>query len=264
MITKTTDQLGNYFEFDQRPQRIISLVPSQTELLYYWGLEERVVGITKFCIHPKEWYRTKPRVGGTKNIDLDKIHALKPDIIIANKEENSKEDIALLQQYYPVWLSDLICLEDVFDLFYRLGNLLDVVKEAAELSQQIQTNFARLREEISTSNKLKVAYFIWQNPYMVAANQTFIHTVLEAAGFQNVWESLERYPQVEIEAIQAAEPEFIFLSSEPYPFQEKHIALFQKICPKARVIIVDGELFSWYGSRLLFTVDYLRKLKLSL
>lgn len=254
----TTDQMGQQLTLAAFPLRIVSLVPSQTELLYYWGLGERVVGITKFCIHPEEWYRNKSRVGGTKTVDLEKIAALKPDLIIGNKEENSKADIEQLQKNYPVWMSDLVTLPDVWDMFARLGNILQVQPQAQELTQQLQADFKQLNR---LSNPIRVAYFIWQNPYMVAASGTFIDTILQAAGFVNVFAEQERYPSCTEKEIAVLQPDCILLSSEPYPFGEKHIATFQAICPQATIRVVDGELFSWYGSRLLHTVDYLQTLQ---
>ena len=108
------------------PRRIVSLVPSQTELLYDLGLEERVVGITKFCIHPKEWYRSKVRIGGTKNVNFDKVKTLRPDLIIGNKEENFKEDIEALEEIAPVWMSDIFTLDDSLEMINQLGSVLNV------------------------------------------------------------------------------------------------------------------------------------------
>lgn len=240
------------------PKRIISLVPSQTELLHYWGLEERVVGITKFCVHPQEWYKNKTRIGGTKTLDLDKIRALKPDLIIGNKEENTQADIEMLQKEYPVWMSDMQTLEEVWEMMALLGEILNVEQESEALIQQLKEDFALLNESLKKS--WRVAYFIWQNPFMVAGANTFIDTLLQVANFENVFAQEPRYPSVTIPQIQAKNPELILLSSEPYPFKEKHVELFQEICPKARIEIVDGELFSWYGSRLLSTTNYIKKL----
>lgn len=251
------DQMGNTIVLSQVPQRIISLVPSQTELLHYLGLGDRVVGITKFCVHPEDWYRKKTRIGGTKTLDFDKIAALQPDLIIGNKEENTQTEIEYLQQKYTVWMSDLYTLEDVWQMFEQLGAILQVQAQATTLVERLQKQFATLP---SFSKNIKVAYFIWQNPYMVAANNTFINHLLDKAGFQNAFHEQERYPICTVEQIQAAQPDWIFLSSEPFPFQEKHIQQFKEICPNAQVEIVDGELFSWYGSRLLHTVDYIKKL----
>ena len=251
----TTDQMNQTITLPQVPQRIISLVPSQTELLHYLGLGDRVVGITKFCVHPNEWYRNKPRIGGTKTLNFEKIIALQPDLIIGNKEENTQAEIEFLQKNYPVWMSDLYTLDDVWDMFSRLGKLLQVEKQATALTSDLKQRFSALKKPLQAP---KVAYFIWQKPYMVAGSNTFIDHILQQAGFENVFATQQRYPSCGIEEIQAARPDYILLSSEPYPFKEKHIQHFQSICPNAVIEIVDGELFSWYGSRLLHTVDYIQ------
>jgi ABC-type Fe3+-hydroxamate transport system substrate-binding protein len=227
-------------------------------LLHYWGLGERVVGITKFCVHPEEWYRNKNRIGGTKTVNLEKIRALKPDLIIGNKEENTQSDIEALQKEYPVWMSDMQELEDVWEMMSSLGALLNVEKESQILVDRLKEDFFLLKN--TPQKSWRVAYFIWQNPFMVAGSSTFIDALLRTANFENVFTQETRYPAVTVPQIQAKNPELILLSSEPYPFKEQHVQLFQEICPNAKIEIVVGELFSWYGSRLLQTTNYIKKL----
>ncbi len=240
------------------PQRIISVVPSQTELLFDLGLDDEIIGITKFCIHPANKVKGKPTVGGTKTLHLDQIHALQPDLILANKEENSREQIEELQRHYPVHVTDIITLSDALAMICEVGQLVGRAHQADKMVQQIASSFSSLLPLPFPSS---VAYLIWRNPYMVAAGDTFIHAMLEAAGFQNAFASHTRYPDVSPDDLRAVNPDLIFLSSEPYPFTEKHIAELQDICPSARVRVVDGEVFSWYGSRLLQTGPYLRNLQ---
>lgn len=259
MMPTYIDQLHQTLNLPQAPQRIISLVPSQTELLYHLGLGERVVGITKFCIHPEEWYRQKTRVGGTKQVYFDKIAALQPDLIIGNKEENSQGDIEQLQQDYPVWMSDIYTLEEAYAMMEQLGEMLAVKEKAAALVTQIRQSMAAL--SLPSTQPKKVAYFIWRKPWMVAASHTFIDHLLEKAGWENVFAQQTRYPIIELEDLKQANPEVILLSSEPYPFKEKHQAELATICPHAQIELVDGELFSWYGSRLLHTANYIKNLQ---
>ena len=256
---RITDQMNRKIKLpDGAPQRIISLVPSQTEFLFDLGLEEEVVGITKFCVHPSEWFQTKARVGGTKTINFEKIAALRPDLIIGNKEENDRTQIETLAEHYPVWMSDITTLNDATDMMLRLGVLTDKTEKAQALVTEIRKFFhAYLMQEMPIR---RVAYFIWRKPYMVAAQGTFIHEMLGMAGFKNVFNYLDRYPEITLDTLAAAQPDCIFLSSEPYPFAEKHIAVFQEACPAARIQIVDGEMFSWYGSRLRFAPAYFRSL----
>ncbi|MDO1448798.1 helical backbone metal receptor [Rhodocytophaga aerolata] len=239
------------------PKRIISLVPSQTELLVDLGLEERIVGITKFCIHPPHLLKTKTIIGGTKNFNFSRIDQLQPDLIIGNKEENYKEGIEALQQRYPVWISDIKTMEDALAMIHKIGSLTGKEQQASELVKTILTSFQDLTQ---LKHPPTVAYFIWQNPYMVAASHTFIDQMLSKCGFINVFAHLKRYPQITKEQLTEANPEYIFLSSEPYPFKEEHLTYFKEIYPQAIVKLVDGEMFSWYGSRLLYSPAYFKEL----
>ena len=262
------DQLNREVHVSSAPKRIVSLVPSQTELLYDLGLEEEVIGITKFCLHPQEWFRTKTRVGGTKKIDFEKIKNLAPDLIIGNKEENEQLQIEELMKMYPVWMSDIYTLDDAFQMILKLGEVLHKGEKAKALTQKIGTAFGELSEFIqqAASGEKSVAYFIWRRPYMVAGAHTFIDHMLTCCGFKNVFstDTFVRYPEINPVQLSVASPDYLLLSSEPYPFKEKHIAEFQAICPTAKIITVDGELFSWYGSRLIHSPGYFRQLIQSL
>ena len=255
-----TDQMGKTWTINFPPKRIISLVPSQTELLQYLSLEEEVVGITKFCVHPAEWFRSKTRIGGTKTADLEKIHALQPDLIIGNKEENQKEQIETLSTFYPVWMSDIKTIADALEMIEMVGNLTNRSKKAMELSGKLKQQFSSFKNHISTLPEKRAAYFIWKSPYMVAGAGTFIDEMLKIAGFSNVFGHLERYPEISLDVLKAHKPAVILLSSEPYPFKEKHFEEFRSACPEAKIKIVDGELFSWYGSRLLLSLRYFNNL----
>lgn len=249
-----TDQMHRVIDVPVLPQRIISLVPSQTELLYDLGLGETVVGITKFCVHPEEWFRTKARVGGTKKVDLDKVRALQPDLIIGNKEENERADIEALEKEFPVWMSDINDLDSALDMIRRVGELTGTGPKADAFATDIATGFARLRPN---SEGYSVAYLIWRSPWMAAGPNTFIDDMLQRCGYTNAFASRpERYPELTPAELAAADPDLILLSSEPYPFREKHIAELNIVVPGAPVRLVDGELFSWYGSRLLRSPAY--------
>lgn len=243
------------------PQRIISLVPSQTEFLADLGLEQEVVGITKFCVHPLEWFQTKARVGGTKTLHFGKIADLKPDLIIGNKEENEREQIEALSAQFSVWMSDIVTLQDALDMMAQLGALTGRVEKAQSIITNIKERFQEWLSARASSPRRRAAYFIWRKPYMVAAGGTFIHEMLQIAGFDNVFADQSRYPEVTLSTLAAAQPECIFLSSEPYPFAKKDFAAFQEVCPKATIYLVDGEIFSWYGSRLLQAPAYFRTLQ---
>lgn len=261
------DQLQREVKIAFPPQRIISLVPSQTELLYDLGLSTEVVGITKFCVHPDDWFRNKTRIGGTKDIHIDKIRQLAPDLIIANKEENLQDQIEALAATFPVWVSNIQSLEDALAMIQGIGEITDRAAQAAALNQQIRENFSNLQQSIITSPEEAVptvAYFMWRDPWMVAGGDTFIHEMLGACGFRNAFAHIHRYPEITLEQLPAHFPPptipLIFLSSEPYPFKEKHIAEIQAVLPHAQIMLVDGEMFSWYGSRLLHAPAYFKSL----
>jgi ABC-type Fe3+-hydroxamate transport system substrate-binding protein len=239
------------------PKRIISLVPSQTELLVYLGLEKEIVGITKFCIHPPHLQKTKTIIGGTKKFNFSLINHLRPDLIIGNKEENYQKGIEQLQEKYPLWISDIQTLEDALAMIQKVGELTGKSLQASQLAGEIAGVFKPLA---TTKQPVKIAYFIWQNPYMVAASHTFVDQMLQTCGFTNVFAHLDRYPQISEEQLKESQPEVIFLSSEPYPFKSKHFQQFKELCPQARVWLVDGEMFSWYGSRLLYAPAYFQQL----
>lgn len=253
-----TDQMRREVEIPILPKRIVSLVPSQTELLFDLGLEDEVVGITKFCMHPESWFRSKTRIGGTKNLTIGSIFALNPDLIIGNKEENEKVQIEQLAQMVPVWMSDVNDLNSALEMIEKVGAITGRRIKADSLRQVISEKFSRLKHDETLPS---AAYFIWQNPMMVAGGDTFISSMLERAGFLNVFQHQKRYPVVNEIEVQQANPNFIFLSSEPFPFLEKHEIAFRQTFPNSIVKIVDGEMFSWYGSRLLYAPDYFSGLK---
>lgn len=255
------DHIGNTIEIENTPKRIVSLVPSQTELLYDLGLEEEVVGITKFCIHPNHWFRTKKRIGGTKNVHTDWVAELKPDLIIANKEENVQEQVNELRNIAPVWTSEISCLASAVRMIRDIGIITNKSERALQIANEIESLFNKIQ---IPEKKLSVLYLIWREPYMVAGEDTFIHQMLGYCGCKNVVEHINRYPTLSANEIQLLNPAVVMLSSEPYPFKEKHILELQDLLPNSKLLLVDGELFSWYGSRLLKSPTYLKELQTTL
>lgn len=253
-----TDQTGRTIELPQAPRRIISVVPSQTELLFHLGLDEKVTGITKFCVHPEEWFRTKTRVGGTKQVKMDIVHRLQPDLIIANREENVKEQVEELASRYPVWISDVNTLEDAYAMIREIGKLTGKEEASGKLVDQIRENFSGLSAHTSGP---KTCYLIWRGPWMTVGGDTFIHSMLEAAGFANIFQHRRRYPEVTADELKAAGCQLLLLASEPFPFRQQHKEELKAILPGTKIMLVDGELFSWYGSRLLLAPGYFKKLK---
>jgi len=241
------------------PKRIVSVVPSQTELLFDLGLSNEILGITKFCIHPKEICKTKAIVGGTKNLNIEKIISLQPDLIIANKEENVKEQIELLSEKIPVWLTDVNNYNEALQMIADLGKITQTSEKANSIKQSID-------EQLSApifNKKRKAVYLIWKSPFMTIGGDTFIDRMMHKAGFENTFHHLTRYPEIEIENIAKSDCEFVLLSSEPYPFSQKHVDEMQAALPNKKIIIVDGEMFSWYGSRMLKSATYFKEISTS-
>ena len=235
--------------------KVISLVPSITEALFDLGLTtNEIIGRTKFCIHPEDLVDSVEIIGGTKNLNIDKIKALKPDLIIANKEENVKEQVEELMKDFKVLVTNVETLEDNYYLLKQLGHLFGKEEKAQFFNLKIDEAFDIPRSE----KRLKVAYLIWKNPYMTVGGDTFISRILEELGFENLFKNQKRYPEVQLEDLKEAD--LIFLSSEPFPFKEKHIYEIQEVCVNQKIIIVDGEAFSWYGTHLAKCANYYREL----
>lgn len=247
---KVTDQLNRIVNIPQTPERIISLVPSITEMLVDIGLGEKIVGVTKFCIHPKGFKEKKTIIGGTKNFNFEKIRDLNPDLIIGNKEENYKEGIEVLEKEYPVWMSDIFTIWDALDMLLSIGKITNCEKNSNELWKEINNKRNLLLEQNRT--KKKALYLIWKNPYMAAGSNNYINEMMSLNGYSNICNTDEytRYPELTIEQIKKINPETILLSSEPFPFKEKHIQELNKLLPNTYIQLVDGELYSWYGSRI--------------
>lgn len=250
------DQLGNPIHIKQIPKRIISLVPSQTELVVDLGMRESLVGITKFCVHPKSLKSEVEIVGGTKSVHLDKIEALQPDLILCNKEENTPEMVKALQQIAEVHVADVTTFSDAYQLILDYGELFQQKEKARELVLEIQNQFKELKAFQLNNKAQKVAYFIWKKPWMVAANNTFINSVITELGFINVFAHLERYPEVDLQNL--PETDWILLSSEPFPFKKDDFSAFAD--KRLKLEIVDGESFSWFGSRMKKNLAYFKDL----
>jgi len=235
--------------------KVVSLVPSITEALFDLGLtENEVVGRTKFCIHPEDRVKNVAVIGGTKNINIDKIKALQPDLILANKEENIKEQVESLMQDFKVMVTNVENIEDNYYLLKNLGLLF----KKEEKAQLFNLKIYDILNQIKINSTIKVAYLIWKNPYMTIGSDTFIHKILSEIGFENIFQNRTRYPEITTEDL--ADAEIIMLSSEPFPFQEKHVGELKEFYPDKKIMIVDGEAFSWYGTHIAKCENYFKEL----
>ncbi len=244
---KITDQIGQTLEFFKTPKRIVSLVPSITYTLYKLGLNEQVVGITRFCKWPEGWKKQKRVVGGTKDFKLDRIAALKPDLILANKEENPKDLVFALQDIAPVYVSDVVDLKTNAAFINDMGIIFDKQQITDKLVGHMTDQANQLKKQLA-GQSYKTAYLIWKNPWMSVGGDTFINQMMQYAGFENVFKDQNRYPAFEIEALKALQPEIILLSSEPYPFKQAEKMTLQEMFPGTCILLVQGEPFTWFGA----------------
>lgn len=245
-MIRTTDQLGTVLELPEIPQRIVCLVPSITELLVDFGLENHIVGCTKFCVRPPHLRSRQRVVGGTKNVRLEKVRELAPELIIANKEENTREEVEHLAARFPTWVSRVRTVAEAEEMTMVLGQIFGVEDRAATI---ISANRKTLElHRLPTPEK--ALYLIWRDPWMSVGGDTYIHDVMQRLNYENVVGEQMRYPTLTTDEIRALAPDRILLSSEPYPFKPEHLEEWAEILPQAKVELVDGEFFSWYGSRL--------------
>ena len=257
MKIEVRDQLGNLVQLDGPARRIVSLVPSQTEWLAYLGLEDHVVGITKFCVHPFSWKKKKNIIGGTKSVHFERIRQLEPDLIIGNKEENTRDVMDALSTRYNCYISDVSGLDSAIEMMKDIGKLTGTEDKATHFTDHLKWLYSRTLNSTLPKNAEQVAYVIWNEPVMVAGNETYIHQILSSMGWKNAFGDKERYPVIEDEEWKERKVDAVLLSSEPFPFSEKHFPEFEDRVPGADIRLVDGELFSWYGWRLVKTLTIL-------
>ncbi len=234
-------------------KKIISLVPSLTELLIDFGLKNQLVGRTRFCVHPEKEVEDIPIIGGTKNPRIDKIRELQPDLVIANKEENRKEDIEVLRQDFEVEVTDISSIGEAITAIKQLGKKLNVKEKAENIVSKIENRL----KQCPDASPLKTIYFIWKEPWMTVGGDTYISDVMAHWNLDNAFKDVTRYPIISLDELENYRPELILLSSEPYPFKEKHIPAVKEACPDARVLLVEGEWFSWYGSHMIHSFERL-------
>lgn len=252
-MTTIVDHLDRQVALQHGPQRIISLCPAITETLLTLGAN--VVGRTKYCIFPKETVNTIPTVGGTKQIDVEKIEALSPTLIICEKEENTKEIVEMLETRWPTFVCEVNSVDTAYRMIDTVGILADCQMQAEQLITDIQQAFQAL-----PTFEGRVAYMMWRKPYMAVGDTTYISNLLHMLGFYNpITEREGRYPAVTLDDLAEAKLDYVLLSSEPFPFSEKHLQEFQPALPQTKMIFVDGEMF-WYGARMLEAAKYFKQL----
>jgi ABC-type Fe3+-hydroxamate transport system substrate-binding protein len=260
-----TDAVGQVFQPCEAPPRIVSLVPSLTELLFDLGLAENIVGRTRFCLHPRELMRTLPKVGGTKDVDLGKLRSLRPSHVVVNVDENRIEQVNEIRMFVPnVIVTHPMQPDDNLDLFRLFGGLFAVQQRAEELAMQLQSALQTARGQTRQLAQENVVYCIWKDPWMTVAPNTYISAMLRVVGWHTMPESAAaRYPTVDFNAAWLHRVDRIFLSSEPYRFRHKHLQAASRLPGFAgkKIQLIDGELVSWYGSRAAAGLRYLASLR---
>lgn len=253
-----TDDIGQSFYFEKIPQRIISLVPSVTYTFFDLQSEHLLVGRTKFCILPKTKVASIPVVGGTKQIHIDRIIELQPDLVICNQEENTLE---IFEQLKSAGIPTVVTITKNLEDNSRLIQLLGTLTQQSSLAEKINEQITASMQEVKNIFQQKTTiYLIWKDPYMTIGQDTFIHDMLEQIGIVNCFQDQNRYPSTDIREIAELRPDYLLLSSEPYPFQQKHLEEFQKLLPGTKVMLVDGEYFSWHGSMIRHSAEYFKEM----
>jgi ABC-type Fe3+-hydroxamate transport system substrate-binding protein len=250
------DAVGTEHPVAGSDARIVSLVPSVTELLCDLGLTSQLVGRTGFCIHPREVVRDIPKVGGTKDVDVERLRELAPSHLVVNIDENQKETVEELARFVPsVIVTHPLAPEDNPGLYRLLGGVFDRSAEAERLCDAFATAYVDLEGKAHLPET--VLYLIWRNPWMTVSRDTYISRTLALVGWETFPASAaDRYPEVDLAAV-SGEVERVLLSSEPFRFREKHLAEVEALAPAARVSLIDGEMTSWYGSRAIEGLRYL-------
>jgi ABC-type Fe3+-hydroxamate transport system substrate-binding protein len=237
-------------------RRIVSLVPSTTELLCALGLADALVGVTVYCVEPRDVVRTKTRVGGEKDPDLAAIRALAPDLVVANIEENTREDVeALRAAGIRVWLTYPRSVAESLAMIRELGEVTGAVTGARALLDDLEPLYADVRARLAGRRPTPVFYPIWREPWMTIGGDTYIHDLLATCGGANVFADRDRYPTITLDEMAARAPEVVLLPDEPFRFRRAHLRDFDPYpglpaVRDGRLHLVDGKPFSWHGPRL--------------
>lgn len=240
--------------------RIVSLCPSLTELVHDLGRGGDLVGITEWCVHPADKVASIEKVGGTKNPKVERIAELRPDLVLMNEEENRREDAeALAARGVRVHASMPRGCEETAAMVRSIAAAIDRRAQGESIAADIESRARRVRLAAQGRPRVGFAYFIWRKPYMTANADTFASSLLEQAGGVNVYGAhAERYPETGIDELRRLDPRLVLLSTEPFPFQEKHVDELVEATgfARERFRIVDGEYLSWHGSRTPAGIDY--------
>ncbi|NIM20579.1 MAG: ABC transporter substrate-binding protein [Candidatus Latescibacteria bacterium] len=256
------DDLRRRHVFQSPPGRIVSLVPSITETVVLLGADQRLVGITDYCVHPEDALADIPRVGGTKNPDVPDILSLEPDVVLANKEENRKRDVEALEKQVPVFVTYPTTVRESLKTVRDLGTLLNAEDEAAKFTEECEGMMRSIAQDVTVSKPLRTACMIWRDPWMAVGPNTYASDLLKALGFENVYGSRkDRYPVTSLEELAERRPDVILLPNEPYEFDEGDKSFVEDFVNErgvsAMILLLMGSHLTWFGSRTLAALEYL-------
>lgn len=266
LATRLTDAVGRKHAPATGVVRIVSLVPSITELLFALGLQENVVGRTGFCVHPRAQVRRVSKVGGTKTVDVAKIRKLGPTHLVVNIDENPRATVEELMLTVPnVIVTHPIAPEDNLHLYRLIGGIFGREAQAEALCERFAAELAETRAFAQALPREQVLYLIWKSPWMTVGRATYISRMLDLVGWDTVPEHAHaRYPTIDLKPEVMRHVQQVLLSTEPYSFAERHVQQIQEALPvpgRARVALIDGSMTSWYGSRAIEGLRYLREFR---
>lgn len=257
------DALGRTLEVKSPPRRIVSLVPSLTEALFVLGVGEAVVGVSDFCVEPREAVAAKTKVGGTKALDVARVLSLRPDLVVASAEENRREDIrALVQAGLPVFVTLPTTVAGAIDLLEQLAGMTGAVEAGARVVAEARETLAGVEAANEGRQPVRTFCPIWRNPWMTIGPDTYMHDFVTVCGGDNVFGLRhERYPRVQLSEMAERDPEVVLLPDEPYRFEFKHvseISAFREVSAvrDGRIYLLEGKHLCWYGPRIAGSLRY--------
>jgi ABC-type Fe3+-hydroxamate transport system substrate-binding protein len=249
------DDLSRRVRFNFPPCHIVSLCPSITETIFVLGAGDLLSGRTRYCIHPAGKVASVPEIGGTKDPDIEAILKIAPDLVIAEKEENTRRVIEKLEKEIPVFVFSVESFAQALAMISGLGELTGKITRASGLIKRIEQAFA----ELPPAEAKTAAYLIWEKPLMAAGKNTFIDAMMEKAGFRNIFRNKSaRYPKISLTELSEEKPEVLILSTEPCAYTLEDVKRYRRLLPETEVILIEGDLFSWYGARMLKAAEYIK------
>jgi ABC-type Fe3+-hydroxamate transport system substrate-binding protein len=246
-MKKIIDIAGNEIQLKEPPERIVSLVPSLTETIIDLGCVNQLAGCTGFCLEIEGTAEAR-EIGGVRDPDIELIRSLNPDLVLAGREENQKKDIEMIKGFSRVYVCEPRTVGDAIGIINDIGVLLHETETASAWARKIHEYRVKLNELRQDTTPVRFGYLVWWDPMMVAAGDTYISSLLEEGPFLNAFGDMKRYPQVEESELINRDMDIIFISSEPYGFDDNLIGDIRKLTGDIPVERIDGRMCGWYGT----------------